>query len=109
MTVVKGYCPMGCGETLFIGPMHGYITCSFLGCPNAGAVTEILAQPETEHIVTFEPNNFTILHPLRERLGDQLTKCRLHLYCAALLTPLKPGRYRAYEHATDSYTFVEVS
>lgn len=38
---IRGYCPMGCGETLFIGA-GGYITCSWLTCPNPTAVCDLL-------------------------------------------------------------------
>lgn len=29
---VQGYCPMGCGRTLFLGE-GGYVTCSYVECP----------------------------------------------------------------------------
>lgn len=38
---VKGQCPMGCGDTLFIGS-GGYITCSWHACPNPTAVADLL-------------------------------------------------------------------
>lgn len=39
---VAGYCPMGCGHTLFVGS-GGHITCSWAHCPNPSAVDELLA------------------------------------------------------------------
>lgn len=39
---VRGKCPMGCGETLFLGA-GGYVTCSYLPCPNPGAASDRLA------------------------------------------------------------------
>lgn len=39
---VQGYCPMGCGATLFLGE-GGHITCSWLECPRPHAADELLA------------------------------------------------------------------
>lgn len=92
---LQGYCPMGCGQTLFVGS-GGYLTCSYLDCPRPAAVSDILADQETEHIVAFGPDVFTIRHPLRERVDDALMACALHDYCFHLDgPPVKPGRYRA--------------
>jgi hypothetical protein len=38
---VAGQCPMGCGETLFLGE-SGHITCSVLDCPDPGAADDAL-------------------------------------------------------------------
>jgi Family of unknown function (DUF6085) len=38
---VKGRCPMGCGETLFLG-IGGFVTCSYVHCPNPGAASDQL-------------------------------------------------------------------
>ena len=38
---VDGYCPMGCGPTLFLGE-GGYVTCSWHACPNPSAVADLL-------------------------------------------------------------------
>ena len=92
---VDGCCPMGCGRTLFLGD-GGDVTCSYLHCPDRGAVAEILADTETEHVVVIGDGSFTIRHPLRERLGDQLLTCALHEHLANLAgPPVKPGKYRA--------------
>jgi hypothetical protein len=92
---VQGYCPMGCGTTLFLGA-SGHVTCSFVDCPNPCAVDEILDDRETEHIVEFGANTFTVKHPLRERLDDALLRCELHSYCRSLGgPPVVRGRYRA--------------
>lgn len=91
---VKGRCPMGCGETLFVGD-GGYITCSWHACPHPDAVDLILADGETEHIAEFGPESFTLQHPLRERLDDGLFRCGLHARLAALpAAPVPPGRWR---------------
>jgi hypothetical protein len=95
-TDIAGYCPMGCGETLFLAD-GGHITCSYLHCPEPTAVDQLLDDRETEHIVEFGETTFTVRHPLRERLGDALMACRLHQTVAAGSggPPIAPGRYRA--------------
>lgn len=91
---VVGYCPMGCGETLFLGA-GGHITCSFLECPNPSAVDEILGDGESEHIVVLGATDFSAQHPLRERIDGDLFSCELGEYLSALDgPPRKPGRYR---------------
>lgn len=95
---VAGFCPMGCGRTLFLGE-GGHVTCSVIECPNPTAVTDLLHDSETEHVVDFTDKGFSILHPLRERLEDDnggLWGCTLHQYVQALDgPPVQPGRYRA--------------
>jgi hypothetical protein len=91
---VKGYCPMGCGETLFLGS-GDYITCSYIDCPQPDAVSTLLDDREIQHIVDIGETTFTVRHPLRERLNDALLNCRLHNDIAAMSgPPAKPGRYR---------------
>jgi hypothetical protein len=91
---IVGYCPMGCGRTLFSA--QGCITCSFANCPRPTAVDELLDDRETQHIVDFGESEFTVRHPLRERLDDALLDCDLHRYCNSLPgPPTRPGRYRA--------------
>lgn len=97
MVKLKGYCPMGCGETLFVGS-GGYVTCSWHECPAPDAVATILESRETEHVVTFSDDNFNVEHPLRERVpgDDYMTNCELADDIAMLGgPPVKPGRYRA--------------
>lgn len=95
MPDVAGYCPMGCGETLSVMD-GGHVTCRRLECPRPDAVSEILADRETEHLVTFSPTAFTVRHPLRERLDDALMDCELHEFIAALPgPPVSSGLYRA--------------
>jgi hypothetical protein len=101
---------MGCGETLFLGD-GGYVICSYLHCPEPDAVSTLLGDREWRHVVTFTDDGFTVRHPLRERLRDELETCDLHEYCAGLPgPPVKPGRYFAesppFEPA--SWQFVEV-
>lgn len=96
---VQGYCPMGCGQTLFLGS-GGYVTCSLDKCPRPDAASDILGEPETEHIVLLEPGTFSIQHPLKERLDGDLFKCGLHSELSdASGPPSMPGRYRVYGQA----------
>lgn len=101
---VAGHCPMGCGRTLFVAK-GGHITCSWHDCPHPGAVDDLLADPETEHVVTFDDKGFAIQHPLRERLDGELFDCRLHQDLRDLAgPPVRPGRYRARRHEPDGYS-----
>jgi hypothetical protein len=71
-----------------------------LACPNPTAVDQILADPETEHLVDFTARGFSVLHPLRERIEEDqggLWGCALHLHIQGLDgPPVAPGRYRAH-------------
>lgn len=93
---VSGYCPMGCGRTLFLGS-GGFVTCSWHKCPNPTAVTDLLDDPEHEHVVEIGATSFSVQHPLRERLEGALFECALHSRLAALDgPPATVGRYRVY-------------
>ena len=101
-TGVTGYCPMGCGQTLFVGS-GGYVTCSWVDCPRPDAVAELLSERETEHIVVLEEGTFSIQHPLRERLDGDLFTCSLHEWLSEQDgPPEEPGRYRVREPYGDS-------
>jgi hypothetical protein len=96
---VQGYCLMGCGQTLFLGT-GGYVTCGNIPCPRPTAVTDLLNDAETEHIVEFGDRTFTVRHPLRERLDDALMTCALHEWIADRDgPPVQPGRYRAVKRS----------
>jgi hypothetical protein len=96
-----GHCPI-CGESTLYAKPGGLIHCANAECANRVAVTAILGEHETEHIVTLNDDamtwvfnketgydeqvspgvfygSFTIRHPLRERveLAD-LADCTLH-------------------------------
>jgi len=104
---VQGYCPMGCGQTLFLGD-GGYVTCSFSECPERSAVSDILDDRETEHIVELGDSSFSVQHPLRERLNGDLFTCALHQWISDLPgPPRRPGRYRATPGTLDAWNFVE--
>ena len=103
---VQGYCPCGCGQTLFLAA-EGYVTCAYLECPCPTAVSDILGERETEHIVVIARNGFSVLHPLRERVEGALFDCGLHAYCEAFGGPPRvPGRYRALERDDGEWDFV---
>lgn len=103
---VTGYCPMGCGESLQRTPV-GAIACTSPRCPRSDAVDTILSDQETGHVVQFDPDGFTIRHPLRERLDDHLMHCDLHRFCAGLPGPPSDGcgRYEATESGIDGWVF----
>lgn len=93
---VVGYCPACGGNSLFLGS-GGYVTCSRIDCSNPSASSDILADRETEHVVTLHRAEFTIRHPLRERLGADLEDCKLHEQLKRMGgPPREPGRYRVY-------------
>jgi hypothetical protein len=94
---VKGHCPMGCGETLFVAS-GGYLTCSYVTCPRPDAVATLLEDRETEHVVVFDNDGWTVRHPLRERLDDALLICRIHNDIDQLRgPPAQLGTYRAWK------------
>ena len=109
---VQGYCPMGCGQTLFLAD-ELRVTCCWSACPNPTAVDQILGDPETEHLVDFTAAGFTILHPLRERLDDDqggLWGCALHRHIEALIgPPAATGRYRTMLNGAYAWTYERVS
>ena len=86
------------------------IVCRREGCPRPGAVSEIIADPEFEHVVTFEDTGFTVRHPLRERLDDEMFRCTVHGYLAQLTAPPVPnGRYRmALNKVAQEYEYVHL-
>ncbi len=94
---VQGRCPMGCGNTLFLGS-GGYVTCSWHKCPNPGAAADILLDhSHHEHIVVLEAGDYRVQHPLRERLNGELFDCPLDAFLHSLAGPPRvPGRYRVY-------------
>lgn len=112
MTVVRGYCPMGCGETLTLGASSPaldsprLIVCSAPDCPDPEAVDKILADEETDHIVIFlEGRRFSLQHPLRERIDGELHDCELHRWLVENATPVEaPGKYRVSVHHPDGYS-----
>lgn len=114
--VAGAYCPMGCGQTLHLSP-GGMIVCLTPTCPDQMAVSKLLGESETDHIVTLNDDartwvfnketgydeqvspgvwygSFTIRHPLRERIElDDLADCPLHPHLSRN-HPGEAGTYR---------------
>ncbi len=91
---VRGHCPACGSASLFLGT-GGYVTCSVIDCPRPTAVSDLLDDRETEHVVFIGETDFTIRHPLLERLDDALLNCDLHERITACDgPPATPGRYR---------------
>ena len=103
---VRGFCPMGCGETLHLGE-GGHVYCVKRECPDPGAASSILEDRETEHVVVFTLTGFTIRHPLKERLGDALLTCDLQKLLSAQGPPQVHGRYRAFKMPGDDHWHME--
>ena len=92
---VTGHCPMGCGELLHL--RHGTVTCKSAYCPRPDAAAEILADGEVHHVVTLGEVDFTVRHPLRERLDDALLDCTVTSWLRGLdAAPQQPGVYRLW-------------
>lgn len=76
MIIIPGNCPMGCGATLRLNRYQ--IECSNRNCADRDAVAKLLADSESEHVISVtEEDGFTVKHPLRERIDDGLFACRL--------------------------------
>lgn len=88
---VAGYCPECGSGLLFLGD-GGHVTCGMPDCPAPGAADGILADQQTSHVAVFTDTEFTLRHPLRERLGDALLTCQVHTALAAGRV-MPPGRY----------------
>lgn len=96
--LVAGHCPMGCGQTLFLGDA-GFVTCSRDVCPEPDAVSTLLDDRETEHLVRLTEDGFTVRHPLRERLRDQLMECSLTEHVRNLSPErVVPGLWRLHRN-----------
>lgn len=92
--VVRGFCPMGCGETLRLSP-NGKVFCRGLSCPDHEAVSKILSDSETTHVIRVGGGTRTIKHPLRERVEDDLLyRCDTNNEMFAHVQHLDPGVYR---------------
>jgi hypothetical protein len=108
-TFVKGECPMGCGETLFLAE-GGHVTCSYAACPMPNAVDSLINEKENYvHTVVFDgEGRYSIQHTLADRLqfGADLFVCPLHIYLKEYVeghdqTPEPKGTYWARTSQTD--------
>jgi hypothetical protein len=92
---VKGYCPM-CGRASLVVPEEGGdVVCMHTGCPAPDAVSKLLDDRETEHLVQVTFRGWTVRHPLKERIGDALMTCRLGAYLTNVSQPEDLGTFRA--------------
>jgi hypothetical protein len=94
MMDVEGLCPMGCGKTLHVNTGNGVVHCIERRCPDPDAVTKLLGNEQSvHHVVNMRSDGgFTMKHPLRERLEDELFECELHELLASAPPPLS-GKY----------------
>jgi len=85
-------------STAAAGEQWGEIRCRNPKCPRPDAVAEILRDVETNHIVVIGEENFSLKHPLIERLEDELFECPVHRWLNAQHSQdslgVDPGRYR---------------
>jgi hypothetical protein len=94
---IGGFCPMGCGPELGLEVAldHGRIECQNPLCPRPTAAQEILCQEHPDHIVHLSRNGWSITHPAKERLDDELSRCGLNVWLNRWRElPYGPGRYR---------------
>lgn len=99
---IRGYCPMGCGQTLAVWVLadgKSFIDCLAANCQRPRAVDELLADPETEHTVRLRVHDFNVKHPLRERLDGDLFDCPMLPVIAGADVPYPPtGLYRVRDN-----------
>lgn len=91
------YCPMGCGATLHLHSGPGTIACVAPKCPDKWAAQKVLSNPEHLDVVLIGADSWTVLHPLKERLGDLFT-CPIITACQQQLDGPPDGvtgHYRA--------------
>lgn len=88
---VAGFCPMGCGRTLYRSPTE-QIVCANEDCSNRDSVSTLLAADSRFHQVLIHEGGFKIVCPLGERLSD--VRCSFHIWMQSLDGPPKPdGSY----------------
>jgi hypothetical protein len=88
---VYGRCPMGCGDHLHRMP-SGFLKCLAPGCPEPGAAHKILSDSRHDHhLMRVTDDGWMIMHPLRERLDEDLFSCT---FAPGPADWLPPGDYR---------------
>lgn len=103
MIILEGlFCPQCGGPTLGVSGNH--IQCTNINCELPEAAERILSDRETEHVVVMEPSSWSMKHPLRERLDDELLTCYVGSHIAEFYemymsgqmdgTPVEPATYR---------------
>ena len=89
---IRGFCP-ACGTERLIATYDDVIRCVNPDCADRQAVAKLLAEPETDHVVHFIDGDFTIKHPLTERVN--LFTCRLHQFLTMRPYQGLTGRFTA--------------
>lgn len=93
---VTGHCPACGAQRLAVNPTGTLVCCAEL-CTRPTAAAELLANLDIAHVVEIQTDDFTLRHPLAERLDDALFDCGLHAAIAASNgPPAPPGRYRVH-------------
>lgn len=110
LTKIEGcYCP-ACGEDrLHRIEKTGELRCMSDRCTAPGAASELLSSRETEHIMSLDTREGTVIikHPLRERIADDLFSCDVLGDVMKTLSgkfPKENGRYRITKPA-DEWVF----
>lgn len=109
---VEGYCPE-CGSDSLEVDLPGFdlvsspVHCMAPGCPRPDAAHIILQDAQTEHVVTFTGDGFTLRHPVRERINDDLLRCPVHRWISDHDPGLSPGRYRVIVDGPGSWVTYE--
>jgi len=93
---VAGYCPMGCGQTLYVDIEQEptQVLCVEGDCPRNDAMSLIMGNPETEHVVDFQADGYTVQHPLRERILGHLFDCPLFEQLSSIPNMRWQGKFR---------------
>lgn len=102
-SIVRGYCPMGCGQSLILEGAR--VRCEDFACSNPEAVQRILDNPETEHIVRISLGDVSVKHPLRERVEDDLFECPIFHTVTREAYAYDPGTYRVYADSLNELHF----
>lgn len=91
IVIENAKCP-ACGSRL--GVLGNRITCQHTGCTKRDAAQRILEEANPHHLVEFTETDFSIQHPLAERLDNLLFTCVLHEELRAYAgPPIEPGLY----------------
>lgn len=92
---------MGCGPTLTATVSvleYSEVICSNKECPNPKAVTDILCEPSVFHLVELHDATYNIMHPLHERINNELLRCDFSQFMDEQAgPPVAPGHYRVYQ------------
>lgn len=107
---VQGFCPACGNPTLAIDEFEARLGCTEVDCPRPTAAHDVLSDDQTLHLVTLRRDDFTVRHPLIERLDNRLEECRIH---AALADcddmPMGQGVYTVDVDDMNELEFVWVS